>query len=75
MKTVTWLCNGEEVGSKYAQSQSLLDKSSATYEHTLSGRDFQGSFTCEVGGNSHMASRTLSLWGEFIITSYSCMIP
>ena len=63
--SIAWLRDGVEVGSKFIQSQVLVDASSATYKHMIYGREFQGNFTCEVrDSDDNKDLRTLDLDGK-----------
>ena len=63
MKSVHWFKDGADVGSMFIQSQALLDVNSASYQYSISGKEFQGSFKCEVSdtdGNSDSRSLTVN---------------
>ena len=66
--SITWLKDGEAVGTEFAQAQVLIDTLTAMFKYTLRSDDVSllvGSFTCMVEdaeGNSP-PSRTLILNG------------
>ena len=66
MDSVTWLRNGVKISrnsSLFSQTQTIMDTVSATYQHTLSSRDysnFVGNFTCQVRDGTTNISRSTS---------------